>query len=510
MFRKRWARRLAVALPVAFVLVVAGFYYIRHKTGQQGEERVAAVTAGLDAADARWRYDDIDADRGTLPDGRNSALLVPRFKAALARPSIDTARPDRSDLFDKVPPNHQVDDEGARVIDRALDGNDAALAIARSFKDYPRGLRRYRLTPDVFGTLLPEVQEHRTATLMLSLEAERLAYDGRPGAALHLVPAMVNVARGLDGEPFLVSALVRIACDTITARRTERALALGVPKAGLADVQSALLAEAEGDVFWGPLRGERACLDHLFNNLRTGVVPPSLVLALADSPGTPTPVWKAVAMDWTYRPFAAHDHAAMLERFTAMCEVRRLPEHQRRAALKAVPPAPDGPGTRLTRLLLPHVEKLHDSGLRNQAVLRCAGVAVACERFRQARGRWPDSLAELPKDLLPAVLPDPFDGRPLKYARRADGVTVYSVGFDETDNGGNVPDTRPSAGWQKPGLDLGFRLFDPARRGLRPVERPRRDPEGVSPEPGEIDLREPGGPVIPVSPVPREVGGDGW
>ena len=139
MFRNRWVRRLAVALPVAFVLILGGSVYVRHKTGQQGQERVAAVTARLNATDPRWRFDDIDADRGTLPDERNSALLIPRFKAALARPSIDTTRPDKSDLFDKLQPNRRLDDEGADVIDRALLGNDAALAVARSFRNYPRG-----------------------------------------------------------------------------------------------------------------------------------------------------------------------------------------------------------------------------------------------------------------------------------------------------------------------------------------------------------------------------------
>src|SRR4051794_35855064 len=155
MSRTGWAPRLAVPLPVAFVLILAGSVYVRHKTGQQGQDRVAAVTARLDAGDPRWRFDEIDADRGTLPDDRNSALLIPRFKAALARPNIDTTRPDKSELFDKVPPNRRLDDEGADVIDQALLDNDAALAVARSFRDRPRGLRRYKLSPDVIGTLLP-------------------------------------------------------------------------------------------------------------------------------------------------------------------------------------------------------------------------------------------------------------------------------------------------------------------------------------------------------------------
>src|SRR5436309_9591698 len=113
-------------------------------------------------------------------------------------------------------------------------------------------MRRYKLSPHVIGCLLPPVHEHRTAVLILTLEAERLSRDGRPGAALQLVPAMLNVARGLDGEPFLISALVRIGCDAMAVRRVERTLALGVPKGGLAEVQADLLTEADADVFWGP------------------------------------------------------------------------------------------------------------------------------------------------------------------------------------------------------------------------------------------------------------------
>ena len=119
-------------------------------------------------------------------------------------------------------------------------------------------------------------------------------------------------------------------------------------------------------------------------------------------------------------------------------------------------------------------------------------------------GRWPDLLAELPKDLLPAVPLDPFDGQPLKYVRRPGGVAVYSVGFDETDNGGNLPETRPSAGWQEPGLDVGFRLFDPDQRGLPPL--PGAVPDPALLPPAEPELLEP---ARPAAPLPREVGGPG-
>jgi hypothetical protein len=505
MFRKRWVRRLANTLIALVILVVGGWFYVRHKSQQQGLERVTAVTARLDADDPRWRLDDIDADRGYLPEEKNGALLIPRFKAALAGAQINDLRPDKSSIFEKVPPNRRLDDEGALAIDRALDGHDAALAVARSFKDYPRGLRRYQISPDVIGTLLPEVQEHRTAAQILKLEAERLCRDDRPGAALQLTPAMLNIARGLDGEPFLISALVRIACDAVAVHRMERTLALGVPRGGLAEVQSALLAEAEGDVFWGPLRGERALMDRLFLNLRAGIVPPSTALTLAGALGGPRPLGgpESLLVDWAYQPFLAQDHAVCLETMTQMYAVRGLPEAQQRAAFRAIPIPPAGVGSQITHVLLPAVDKLHDASLRHKLTMRCAGVAIACERFRHARGRWPDSLAELPKDLLAAIPPDPFDGLPLKYAKRPDGVTVYSVGFDGIDDGGNLTDKNS----KEVGTDLGFRLYNPDQRGLPAVPRIESppDPDAILGPPARLygDQKPP----VEFPPPPREIDG---
>jgi hypothetical protein len=84
------------------------------------------------------------------------------------------------------------------------------------------------------------------------------------------------------------------------------------------------------------------------------------------------------------------------------------------------------------------------------------------------RGRWPTSLDEIPKGMLPTAPLDPFDGRPLKYGRRADGVTVYSTGPDEQDNGGNIVDGLKLT---DSGTDLGFRLYDPDARGMPPFTR---------------------------------------
>ena len=106
----------------------------------------------------------------------------------------------------------------------------------------------------------------------------------------------------------------------------------------------------------------------------------------------------------------------------------------------------------------------HFRGLAN---LRCAAVALACERFRLGNGRWPKSLAEIPAAILAEIPRDPFDGKPLQFVQRADGVTIYSIGADEEDNGGRP--INESGFSNAPGTDICFRLYDPAHRRKPPL-----------------------------------------
>jgi hypothetical protein len=103
---------------------------------------------------------------------------------------------------------------------------------------------------------------------------------------------------------------------------------------------------------------------------------------------------------------------------------------------------------------------------------RCGAVAAALERHRRRHGRWPDSLAALVPDLLPAVPSDPFDSQPLRYRRLADGVVVYSVWIDRTDDGGKLADAFPSPA----GSGLGVRLWDVPHRRQPPRTPPPEAP----------------------------------
>jgi hypothetical protein len=120
----------------------------------------------------------------------------------------------------------------------------------------------------------------------------------------------------------------------------------------------------------------------------------------------------------------------------------------------------------LIALLMPANQKVSEAYRRSQAGLRCARVAVAAERYRRDKGRWPKTLDELTHDYLKAVPTDPYDGKPLRYKHLADGVIVYSVGPDKEDNGG----ARNRNNAQAKGIDYGFRLWDVAARRQPPAE----------------------------------------
>ena len=81
------------------------------------------------------------------------------------------------------------------------------------------------------------------------------------------------------------------------------------------------------------------------------------------------------------------------------------------------------------------------------ALIRCARVVVAVERYRLAHGQ---SLPSRIEDLVPSeldVVPiDPFSGMPLRFVAEERGYVVYSLGLNRRDDGGLQPAGRLFAG----------------------------------------------------------------
>lgn len=93
----------------------------------------------------------------------------------------------------------------------------------------------------------------------------------------------------------------------------------------------------------------------------------------------------------------------------------------------------------LSPMLLPALDSAAKRFANAQTYANLARVAVACERYRLAAGNYPEQLDLLAPKWLPNVPHDIINGQPLKYHRTDDGQFIlYSVGWNETDDGGNV------------------------------------------------------------------------
>jgi hypothetical protein len=166
---------------------------------------------------------------------------------------------------------------------------------------------------------------------------------------------------------------------------------------------------------------------------------------------------------------AVNVRAATLRATTHVVEIAKLPveEQERETHEHVMSRRNEGPY--LARIYIwPKIEKvtadLSRGQFRTQAELRCVIAALAAERYRLEKGAWPASLAAVVPAFLPAVPIDPYDSKPARYRRLADGIVIYCIGPDRMDDGGNLD--RGNTG--RAGTDVGMQLWDTDMRRPTP------------------------------------------
>jgi hypothetical protein len=105
----------------------------------------------------------------------------------------------------------------------------------------------------------------------------------------------------------------------------------------------------------------------------------------------------------------------------------------------------------LVAAALPNFAKALQTTAANQTLLNQARIACALERFRLAQGHYPDSLDQLIPALIEKLPHDLIGGQPLKYRLTPDsGYVLYSIGWDEQDDGGVPGKSREDGDWVWP------------------------------------------------------------
>jgi hypothetical protein len=470
--RLRWYVLISLGLLLV-AAVVAGISQRQYARSLLASD-LKRLTTRLDETDPNWRLEELLDAREPIPEAQNSAGVVERVHSLLPKGGWPPRALDNESLGISAPV-HRLDDQAMKALLRELGPCAAAIREARRLADLPRGLRVRVASTRPLDFVVADFSSARSVTSLLHYDVLRLAQEGDLRQAVRSCRAALNAARS-QSEPFGIPQLVRIACIAIACNALERTLAQGEPDPDeLALVQQLLTQEDSHRTLRELIRGERACADATLEGLANGTVPLSQVIAAGKESGSWWPTGPS-------RSSVRREHPFLLRTMTRFLETTDLPEHEQLAALEALSAEIDRDAKKnpVSAQLTPSLSTIARACFRKTAQVRAMLVAVALERHRQQSGKWADRLDDLVPAFLEKVPLDPYDGKPLRYARWAEGVVVYSVGEDRIDNGGEVV----APGHPPRGLpaDTGYRLWDVAKRGQPPLPRPPEEPE-LLPEP---------------------------
>lgn len=408
-----------------------------------------------DRNDPGWRAEELTAKRAVYDDAVNGATKVAHVKSMLPKGWLN-AKSD--ELLSDLRPEQLLNEQQAAAVRATLQAAGPAVTEARKMIDLPRGRFPFTYSPDLISTPL-NCPSSRDVIAVLRYDVLDRAHSEDADGALAACRAMLHCGTAIGDEPFLISMLVRIACQSAATYSLERVLAQGSPsESALAAFQARIEETEVAPLYLIGIRGERAGQMLLLENIREGKVNAGAVGAATGAGAGLNALGYVPGM-------MTHQITGSLTFLNELVEIAKTPPEtwtQPLAALEAK--APNLPV--LAKLLAPAVTKPATACIRNHAHLRCATAAMAAERFRRKEGHWPNSLEELVKaGFLKTVPVDPFDGKPLRFKRLDDGLMVYSTGPDRTDDNGNLDRVKPLSN----GIDWGLRLWDvPKRRQPAP------------------------------------------
>jgi hypothetical protein len=467
---RRWTIRFF--LLAAITVVVVGSFIGWQVYQRFADQRVLQETiADLDARHPRWRLEHMEADRPAVPDEENSANII-RAAAARIRPFESPSPTERTDMRpEPSSPDVALNDEQLRSVIDLVESVEWAIAPTLRLQQFPRGRHSMNFAANAISAPLPHADDvskihFRVLRPLLLMHL----HEGDGEAAVRDCICTLHLARSMDDEPCFLSQMFRNSIVTTTAQHMERVLGqVTVADAELARIQAKLAEEVARDGWPRYMRADRAAVHRLMAAVARGDVQVSSLRRPRSVVARAKQTLMDDAAEWLgdrYPPRLSEAHAWLLaERTQLLDETASLPWHERTGVVAAIhadrAKAPKLAGHwRDARQIL--------SGFQyKQAVMRCTFVAIAVERHRLRHGDWPASTAELVPAFLPELPLDPFDGKPLHLKRLTDGVVIYSVGVNCTDDGGQI---RYLPGQQYPS-DIGVRLWDVAhRRQPPPVE----------------------------------------
>ena len=130
-----------------------------------------------------------------------------------------------------------------------------------------------------------------------------------------------------------------------------------------------------------------------------------------------------------------HDTAALMEYDYATLKVLDLPYWEREVRLGRLAKDAETGLWLLGSMRMPKLWQLDLRPLETIAAMHLARVGLAAKRFKETKGKWPAGVGHL-SEVKKGERLDPFTGEELRIVKAKQGIRIYSVGPDRTDDGG--------------------------------------------------------------------------
>ncbi len=427
-----WIRWSVLVLTCVLLAVYVTYRVWMEIVAAQGRAELTRAIEETDAASPGWRWDEILAARKPVPPGLDSwpvidavyeagAVLLPRNQMA-----------DEPAWADANAPNRLLPDNSIAWLQRRPGAIAACLDLVAVMQD-----RRSDYLPeslwenlDIGGRLgdWPDgVPVSAASAAILRWVFEAAVNEDQVEIAGRCLRAMLRMGAAHRDDPNYRGFRVRISIRRQTVTSVERLLAMTQPDAAtLLGLQTLLEAERREEFAGAMVRGERAQWFRFLEDLRTG----QRSLAVHLQRGMPEN-WLLVRMLAHHQSFLLPAEEVQTLRAFQQAEAitqrpidEQLPEWDRlnRQRWEAWP---QELSIQLSGRVRDLLKRCSQDLLEDQTRLTLAGTALACERFRREKQRWPRTLEEFVPAYLPAVPRNAWN-QPLRLTVRPDGLRIES------------------------------------------------------------------------------------
>ncbi len=321
-----------------------------------------------------------------------------------------------------------------------------ALALFKEASQKPNYYQPLRLS---FDFILEPITPLRNATRLLGLEARTYALSGQMAAALENISYMNKIAEHLEQTPHLINILIANAIRAKSKQALETILA---EQPGKSKIKIHLPVKPHDHIaqaFHKSMIFEEAVQTFIIADILLHRPSTNILEHYALAPLEPNSLPTLFSFGILYRIFLYHDDVVSHKRYwEKIHKFTQKPYHKSGPEFKEWDTEPsDNPEFGLlTTIAFSEISNYFERVAHSQTHRLLTQLGLAAAAYHSDHGRYPKKLDALVPKYITEIPIDPFSGEPLKMKAMDNGMILYGVGPDLTDDQGAVFDSETDEG----------------------------------------------------------------